>query len=209
MKIILRLFLAVIFTFAVAVSAQAVPEDKSVENKAPAFELLAHDGSIQSLESFKGKFVVLEWFNRDCPFVKKHYNSGNMQALQKEYTEKGVVWLSVVSSAPEKQGYLTEETALETIQDYNSFPTYVLFDPEGTVGRLYGARTTPHMFVIDPLGEIAYAGAIDDKPSADKADVEGATNYVRAALESLMSGNKVEVTMTQPYGCSVKYGEKS
>jgi peroxiredoxin len=182
------------------VAAQAV-----VGQPAPAFSLPDSKGGTQSLGSFAGKLVVLEWVNPDCPFVKKHYGSGNMQKLQKAYTSRGVAWLTVNSSAPGKQGHLEAATAEAFVEDKGASPTALLLDPQGKVGRAYGAKTTPHMFVIDASGKLIYNGAIDDNPSADPADVATATNYVRAALDEALSGKPVTTAATQPYGCSVKY----
>lgn len=179
----------------------------TVGDKAPEFSLPAADGSTQSLSSFAGKTVVLEWFNSECPFVRKHYDSQNMQNLQKEYTAKEVVWLTVNSSAEGKQGYLTADTAKETLAKEGSAATHLLLDHDGAVGKLYDAKTTPHMYVIDKEGKLVYAGAIDDKPSADKGDIAGAKNYVRAALDAVLAGTPVETSSTKPYGCSVKYAD--
>lgn len=176
-----------------------------VGKQAPALELRDAQGKTVRLADYKGKYVVLEWVNPQCPFVKKHYGSGNMQSLQKRYTEKGVAWLSVCSSARGKQGYLDAPAAKEWVSEENAAPTRFLLDPKGNVGKAYGAKTTPHMFVIDPKGTVVYNGAIDDKPSTDRADIETAKNYLAAALDESMAGKKVEVTATQPYGCSVKY----
>lgn len=176
-----------------------------VGKAAPSFTLMDMNGQRVRLDAFKGKYVVLEWVNFQCPFVGKHYGSGNMQALQKKYTEKGVVWLSICSSAPGKQGFVTGPEAKELVQHREAVPTRFLLDPKGTVGKAYGAKTTPHLFVIDPKGRVLYNGAIDDRPSTKREDIEGATNYLTAALESAMAGQKIEVAATQPYGCSVKY----
>jgi peroxiredoxin len=176
-----------------------------VGKKAPGIELKDSNGKVVKLDQFKGKFVVLEWVNFQCPFVGKQYGSGNMQKLQKAYTEKGVVWLSICSSAQGKQGHVTGEEANTLIAEKEAAPSRFLLDPKGTVGKLYGAKTTPHMFVIDPKGTVLYNGAIDDKPSTDKADVPTAKNYIAAALDAAMSGKPVETAVTQPYGCSVKY----
>lgn len=173
---------------------------------APAFTATDSNGKTHSLSDFKGKTVVLEWTNDQCPFVKKHYESNNMQKLQKEATDKGVVWLSVVSSAPGQQGHVDGQKANELTKNRSASPTAVLLDPDGKLGRTYDARTTPHMFVIDPQGVLQYAGAIDDKPSSNPEDVAGAKNYVRAALDSVLAGQPVQVATSQPYGCSVKYG---
>jgi hypothetical protein len=149
--------------------------------------------------------VVLEWVNYECPFVKKHYGSGNMQKLQKAYTGKGVVWFSINSSAAGKQGYFPTEKIDGLMRERNASPTAYLLDTDGTVGRLYGAKTTPHMFVIDTSGNLVYAGGIDDKPSTDLADIAAAKNHVQAALDETLAGKPVSVTTSPPYGCSVKY----
>lgn len=174
---------------------------------APAPEFTATDlqGHERRLSEFKGKFVVLEWHNQGCPFVAKHYSSGNMQRLQKDLTGQGVVWLTVISSAPGKQGYVTPEEETTYLAQTHASPTAVLLDPDGKLGRLYGAKTTPHMFVIDDHGTLVYAGAIDDRPSTDVADIDGAKNYVRAAYEEAKAGKPVSVSTTASYGCSVKY----
>jgi peroxiredoxin len=176
---------------------------------APAPEFTAADlqGHERRLSEFKGKFVVLEWHNQGCPFVKKHYNSGNMQRLQKDLTGQGVVWLTVISSALGKQGYVTPDEETKYLAEKQAAPTDVLLDPDGTLGHLYGAKTTPHMFVIDDHGVLVYDGAIDDKPTTDLADVDGARNYVRAAYEETKAGKPVSVATSAPYGCSVKYKE--
>jgi peroxiredoxin len=174
---------------------------------APAPEFTATDlqGHERRLSEFKGKFVVLEWHNQGCPFVAKHYNSGNMQRLQKDLTGQGAVWLTVISSATGKQGFVTPDEEKAYLTQTHASPTAVLLDPDGKLGRLYGAKTTPHMFVIDDHGTLVYAGAIDDRPSTDVADVDGAKNYVRAAYEEAKAGKPVSVSTTASYGCSVKY----
>lgn len=177
----------------------------SVGKPAPDFSLTDIHGKKHSLAEFKGKFVVLEWVNYDCPFVKKHYDSGNMQKLQKDYTAKGVVWLSINSSAAGKQGNFPGDKVAGLIKQKNASPSGYLLDPDGTVGKLYGAKTTPHMYIVNPKGELIYAGAIDDTPSADQADVKTAKNYVSAALDEALAGKAVSVANTQSYGCSVKY----
>jgi peroxiredoxin len=191
--------------FLVTTSVAAVAE---VKTGAPAPEF----GPIQttaknpaSLSDYRGKIVVLEWLNHGCPFVKKHYQSGNMQALQKKLTESGVVWLSVVSSAPGKQGHVDAGGALREKAQHNSEASEILLDPEGKVGKLYGAKTTPHMYVIDPQGTLVYQGAIDDRPGTDQAEIKGARNYVAQAVEELKQNKKVSVASTKPYGCAVKY----
>jgi len=172
---------------------------------APDFNLADTGGKTHSLSEYKGKYVVLEWFNPECPFVKKHYGSGNMQKLQGEYTGKGVVWLSIDSNAPGLEGNLTPEQAQKVMKDWNTKQTALLLDPEGKAGRAYNARNTPHMFVINPQGKIVYEGAIDSKATPNPADIPSSTNYVKAALDESMSGKSVADSNTRPYGCSVKY----
>jgi hypothetical protein len=164
-------------------------------------------GHTQSLEQYRGKFVVLEWTNRDCPYTKKQYSSGNMQKLQKEWSAKGVVWLTVLSSAKGQQGYQTAAQENAWIKKIGADPHAAILDPSGSLGHLYDAKTTPDMYVIDPEGKLVYSGAIDSKPTADISDVKGATNYVSDALADAMSGKPVRPDYTRPYGCNVKYGE--
>ena len=173
----------------------------------PASDFTATDsnGKSHSLSDYKGKVVVLEWLNHGCPYVKKHYDSGNMQKLQKTYTEKGVVWLSIISSAPGRQGYSTPEEANETIKQKQAFPTALLLDPDGIVGKLYDAKTTPHMYIIDSEGILVYNGAIDDIRSTNANDIANAKNYVQLALDELLAGKEITVKTSRPYGCSVKY----
>ncbi len=187
------------------VLAAAPVKDVKVGKPAPDFTLVDSHGKKHTLSDYRGKFVVLEWINFGCPFVRKHYNSGNMQGLQKKYTEKGVVWLSICSSAPGKQGYYKPEEINKMLKQKKAHPTAYLLDPEGTVGRLYGAKTTPHMFIIDPKGVLIYAGGIDDKPTTRLKDVKTAHNYVSAALDAALAGKPVPVKTSRPYGCSVKY----
>lgn len=176
-----------------------------LSGRAPNFTGRASDGREVRLSDYKGKFVVLEWFNKDCPFVKKHYSSGNMQKLQADWTGRGVVWFSVISSAPGKQGYMEAAEVDPHLKEVSAVPTAVILDPEGTIGKLYGAKTTPHMFVIGLEGDILYGGAIDDRPTTEPSDVAGAKNYVDAALKDAMAGKPVMNASTVPYGCSVKY----
>lgn len=179
----------------------------AVESGAPApdFKLEGVSGKSVSLSSFKGKIVVLEWLNHGCPFVKKHYGSQNMQSLQRKYTKEGVVWLSIISSAEGKQGYVTAGEGLKEKTEQQSVATDVLLDSKGTVGQLYGAKTTPHMYVIAKDGTLAYQGAIDDKADTEQESVKGARNYVAEAVDALMAGKKVSVPSTKAYGCGVKY----
>ena len=172
---------------------------------APAFSLVSSAGSPIGLADQRGKIVVLEWTNHDCPYVRKHYDSGNMQSLQKEATAQGVVWLTVISSAPGTQGYVSAGQANELTTTRKASPTAVLFDPTGTVGKAYGATNTPHMYVITKDGVLAYAGAIDDKPTTRRADVESAQSYLRPALAAVTAGQPVKVPVTRAYGCTIKY----
>ena len=158
-----------------------------------------------SLADYTGKIVVLEWTNHECPYVRKHYESGNMQALQKEATGQGVVWLTLISSAPGEQGYVTPAQADELTRRARRAPTAVLLDPTGVVGKMYGATNTPHMYVVDKAGMLVYAGAIDDRPTTRQSDVPGAQNYVRAALDAVAAGQPVKTPVTRAYGCTVKY----
>lgn len=189
----------------VLAAPRAATADAVVGQPAPAFTLTGTDGRPHSLAEYAGKYVVLEWLNHDCPFVRKHYGGGNMQKLQKKWTGQDVVWLSINSSAPGKQGNYPPEEANELTKDKGAAPTAVLLDPDGAVGRAYGAKTTPHMFVIDPKGVLLYAGGIDDKPSTDPADVGQARNHVDHALTEAVAGRPVTVATSTPYGCSVKY----
>ncbi|HOW26900.1 MAG TPA: redoxin domain-containing protein [Elusimicrobiota bacterium] len=180
--------------------------DPEIGRPAPAINATDTRGKDVSLEQWRGSYVVLEWTNPDCPFVRKHYNSGNMQSLQREYVRKKVVWLTVCSSAEGKQGfYSAAEWNTNIIPVKNIAASAVLLDPLGETGTLYGAKTTPHLFIIDPKGILIYKGAIDDIASSDPEDIPRAKNHVRNALEEALSGKKVSVSATQPYGCSVKY----
>jgi peroxiredoxin len=174
---------------------------------APEFTLTDTNGKSHKLSDFKGKTVVLEWVNHGCPFVVKHYGSGNMQKLQKIYTEKGVVWLSVCSSAPGKQGNMTAVEWNRTTVDKIAFPTSILLDEDGKVGQLYGAQTTPQMYVINAQGLLVYEGAIDSIKSTDAADIPKAENYVAKALDEVLAGKAVSTPSTKSYGCSVKYAK--
>lgn len=177
----------------------------SLGKPAPDFSLTGTDGKTWRLAEQKGKAVVLEWFNEGCPFVQKHYISGNMQKLQKEYVAKGVVWMTILSSAPGKQGYVTAPQLGKDLVRLNSAGSIGLVDPTGTVGKAFDAKTTPHLFVISPAGVLVYDGAIDDNSSADPKTISGAKNYIRSALDSVLKGEPVKEASTKPYGCSVKY----
>jgi peroxiredoxin len=178
-----------------------------IGEKAPEFTATDSNGVEHTLSQYAGKYVVLEWHNNGCPYVRKQYNSGNMQKLQKEWTARGVVWLTVVSSAPGKQGYVTADEENAYLKQINAAPTAVLLDPTGRLGHLYDAKTSPHMFIIDPSGTLIYNGAIDDQPTPDPVSIEGATNYVSQALSEAMAGKPVSVPTSRPYGCSVKYAD--
>lgn len=158
-----------------------------------------------SLNDFKGKIVVLEWLNHGCPFVRKHYDSGNMQKLQKNFTDKGVIWLSIISSAPGKQGHVEQNQALGEKKKYSSHASDILLDPSGKIGKLYAAKTTPHMYIIDNQGKLVYQGAIDDKADADQNSIPSAKNYITSALDELMNGKAITAHTTRSYGCSIKY----
>lgn len=176
-----------------------------VGSAAPVFTLPATTGKSVSLADQRGKLVILEWTNHDCPYVRKHYDTSNMQGLQKETTGQGVIWLTVISSAPGTQGYVTSKQADELTSTRQASPTAVLLDPTGNVGKSYGATNTPHMYIIDKAGLLVYAGAIDDRPTTRRGDVQGAQNYVRLALEDLAAGRSVKTPVTRAYGCTVKY----
>jgi hypothetical protein len=193
---------------AIAMSAGFEPAFAQVRvgTPAPAFTLADSNGRAVSLVDFKGNTVVLEWTNHECPYVGKHYRGNNMQALQKKWTGQGIVWLSVISSAPGLQGHVSPQQANKLTTDRGAAPSAVLFDPTGKVGRSYGARTTPHMYVIDREGALVYMGAIDDQPTARLEDLKGARNFVDQALGEISQGKPVSVAVSRAYGCSIKYG---
>lgn len=176
-------------------------------NPAPNFTLPAvmAKNSTVSLSDFKNKIVVLEWLNHGCPFVRKHYDSENMQKLQKKFTEKNIIWLSIISSAEGKQGYVDKAGALEDKKNNRSFASDILIDKDGKVGQLYSAKTTPHMFIIDQAGTLIYQGAIDDQPDTDLKSISIAKNYISKALEEVLEGKRISNPTTKSYGCSVKY----
>jgi peroxiredoxin len=197
---------AILLALSLGLSASLPAAKLKNGDPAPDFTLRSVDGKVVKLSDAKGKLVVLEWVNEGCPFVQKHYDSGNMQALQKKYTERGVVWLSLCSSAKGKQGWWeTDAEAKAWRKAQGAAMTALLKDPDGAVGRAYGAKTTPHLYVIDQAGKLAYQGAIDDIPSTDPADVKTAKNWLAQALDELLAGKKVSVAQTRPYGCSIKY----
>lgn len=214
-KVIASRIVAVAVAGVIAISANNVMSDPGhdhehghakIDSPAPDFTLTDINGKEHKLSDYKGKYVVLEWTNANCPFVKKHYESGNMQALQKKYGKKEVVWLTICSSAPGKDGYFDAKDLQKIYKEKKIASTAYLRDSDGKVGHTYGAKTTPHMYVINPDGVLIYNGAIDDKPSTKTADIEGANNYVQASLDASMAGKKIEQKTTTPYGCSVKYG---
>jgi peroxiredoxin len=182
--------------------AQAV-----VGSSAPQFTATDSHGASHSLDQYRGKYVVLEWHNQGCPYTRKHYVSGNMQSLQKEWTGKGVVWFTVISSAPGQQGYVTDPEENAYLTQMHADPTAVLMDSDGKLGHAFGAKTTPEMYVIDPTGKLIYEGAIDDRPTPDTSDIKGADNYLSDALMEAMAGKSVLKSYTRPYGCAVKYAD--
>ena len=203
MKRARSLFFHAALLFALVATALAA----RIGEPAPDFTATDSRGKTQHLADYKGKFVVLEWHNQGCPYTRKHYESGNMQRLQKEWTGKGVVWFTVISSAPGTQGFVNAAEENEYVKKVNAAPTAVLLDPQGTLGHLYSAKTTPHMFIIDPKGTLIYNGAIDDHPTSDQSDIASSKNYVSMALQEAMSGKPVSEAATRPYGCSVKYAD--
>ena len=177
----------------------------SVGQPAPAFSATDLNGKTVSLADFKGKHVVLEWVNPGCPYVVKHYGSANMQGTQKEATAKGVVWLAINSTAVDHQDYRAPAALSQWMQGHKAAATATLMDVDGKVGRAYGARTTPHMYIVNPAGTLVYAGGVDNKPSSNPADIPSATNHVKVALAETLAGKPVSQPTTRPYGCSVKY----
>lgn len=194
--------------FAVAaLAASPAVADQVTGQQAGNFRLMDADGRAVTLAQFRGKPVVLEWNNPGCPYVQKHYDSGNMQAAQAKARGMGAVWLTINSGAPGKQGHLTGAQAKAFVVDKKAQPTAYLLDPQGRVGKGYGAKTTPHLYLIDAAGKLVYQGGIDDKPTADRADIAGARNHLLAALTEVKAGKKVSVPESRPYGCSVKYAD--
>jgi len=197
-----------VYSMLVAVVICAAPlllAAPKVGQAAPDFTAAASTGKMLRLQDYRGKYVVLEWHNNGCPYVGKHYKSGNMQRLQKQWTGQNVIWFTIISSAPGKQGYVTASEENQYLTNMRAAPTAALLDPSGEIGHLYDAKTSPQMVVINPQGIVIYDGAIDDKPTTDLNDIVGATNYVNLALEQAMAGKQVQTPATRPYGCSVKY----
>ena len=195
-SVVMFLFLFSVITFS---------QEAKLNEQAPNFKLMDSNGKEHSLSDFKGKLVVLEWINYECPFVKKHYDSKNMQTLQEKYTKQGLIWLTICSSAESKQGNFTNDEINRRSKKHGAKFTAYLVDSDGKVGKMYGAKTTPHMYIINKDGKLVYAGGIDDKASTDLEDIKGAKNYVSLALDELLAGKNVSVQSSKPYGCSVKY----
>ncbi len=195
-SVVMFLFLFTVLTFS---------QDAKLNEPAPNFKLMDSNGKEHSLSDFKDKIVVLEWINYECPFVKKHYNSKNMQTLQEKYTKAGIVWLTICSSAESKQGNFSSDEINSRSKKHGAKFTAYLVDADGKVGKMYGAKTTPHMYIIDKTGKLVYAGGIDDKASTDIADIKSAKNFVSSALDELLAGKNVSLQSSKPYGCSVKY----
>jgi len=200
MKSLFVLAVVAVALLPISAAAQAV-----VGSPAPAFTATDSHGQSQALDQYRGKYVVLEWHNNGCPYTKKHYDSGNMQGLQKEWTAKGVVWFTVISSAPGTEGYVTDSEENAYLAKMHADPSAVLMDPQGKLGHLYGAKTTPEMYVIDPQGKLIYEGAIDDHPTPDISDIKSSDNFLNDALTEALSGKPIVKSYTRPYGCSVKY----
>lgn len=195
-SVVMFLFLFTVLTFS---------QDAKLNEPAPNFKLMDSNGKEHSLSDFKDKIVVLEWINYECPFVKKHYNSRNMQTLQEKYTKAGIVWLTICSSAESKQGNFSSDEINSRSKKHGAKFTAYLVDADGKVGKMYGAKTTPHMYIIDKTGKLVYAGGIDDKASTEIADIKSAKNFVSSALDELLAGKNVSLQSSKPYGCSVKY----
>ena len=200
-----KILSALAVTGLVVLTGLSVAWAARVGEPAPDFTATDTNGKVHKLSEYRGKFVVLEWTNRGCPYTQKHYNSGNMQRLQREWTGKDIIWLTVISSAPGEQGYVTAPEENAYLQEVKAAPTAVLLDPSGAVGHLYDAKTTPHMFIVNSQGTLIYNGAIDDRPTTDLSDINCAKNYVSASLQEATSGKPVSNPTTRPYGCSVKY----
>jgi glutathione peroxidase-family protein len=194
-----------VILFLVFISGLVFAQQAKLNESAPDFKLTDSNGSEHSLSDLAEKIVVLEWINYDCPFVKKHYDSKNMQSLQEKYTEEGIIWLAICSSNKGKQGNFSVEEINKRSKNHDAKFTAYLIDEDGKVGKMYGAKTTPHMYIIDKSGKLVYAGGIDDKATTDVEDIEGSKNYISVALDELLAGKTVSVQSSTPYGCSVKY----
>ncbi|MCX7880759.1 MAG: thioredoxin family protein [Ignavibacteria bacterium] len=194
-----------VMTFLSILLTMAYSQEAKIDKDAPDFKLQDINGMEVILSDYFGKVIVLEWINFDCPFVKKHYESGNLPKLQAEYKDKGVVWFAICSSAPGKEGNLPKGEIRKRLSQYNSKILFYLIDEDGKVGKMYGAKTTPHIFIIDKNGKLVYSGAVDDKPSTKVEDIEKSKNYVREVVDALLAGKVPTIKTTKPYGCSVKY----
>ncbi len=200
----MKLATALVASVAFSLALQSAPSSGS---HAPDFTATTIIGEKISLSGLRGKPVVLEWTNHQCPYVRKHYSSGNMQKTQRALTEGGAVWISIISSAPGKQGYVSATEAQQLTTARGSYADHVVLDPGGIIGKLYGAKTTPHMFIVDESGTLLYQGAIDDIPSASRRSLKDATNLVLAAWADMVAGTPVRRPATKPYGCTVKYSD--
>ncbi|MEQ1879940.1 MAG: redoxin domain-containing protein [Burkholderiales bacterium] len=196
-----------LFAILMAAAVFAVQAAIAPGQTAPDFSLVDIHGKPQKLSDYRGKYVVLEWFNSECPFVQKHYESGNMQGLQARYTQKGVVWLGINSTSRKHSDYRDPARSQAILKGWKATPSALLLDQEGTVGRQYSARTTPHMYIVDPAGLLVYAGGIDDKASTNRRDIASAKNFVAVALDEALAGNSISAASTYPYGCSIKYAD--
>lgn len=196
---------AALFALAACGGAPADVQEVATGAQAPAFSVVDATGATRTLAEFAGQNVILEWTNAGCPYVRKHYDAGNMQAVQRDAAARGTVWLQVISSAPGEQGYLDGPGAVARVVEDQATVSATLLDPDGVMGRAYGALNTPQMVMINPEGVIVYQGAIDDRPSARPETLEGATNYIRAAWADIDAGRPVQIAQTTPYGCGVKY----
>jgi peroxiredoxin len=203
--LLLRVFSFFCLSLLVLLSATSVQAEPVVGQPAPAFSGPAANGGSLNLNDLRGKTVILEWTNHECPFVRKHYESGNIPKVQKQAASQGIVWLQVISSAPGKQGYVDAETAKKLNQERGATPSNIVLDSSGAIGKLYAATNTPQLFIIDPKGKLLYKGGIDSIPSADADDIASAENYISSALNELAAGKPISKAVTKPYGCSIKY----
>jgi peroxiredoxin len=209
MRHLVRAFAIAAAVMALVGPGSAFAQGPAIGAPAPAFSGTDHDGKAIDLSDYRGQFVVLEWHNNGCPYVKKHYDAGNMQKLQQEWTGRNVAWLTIISSAPGLQGYVTPEQSRAYMAEKKGAQTAVVLDPSGTIARAYNAKVSPQMVIIDPKGTLIYDGAIDDKPTSRRTDIEGAENYVVKALEEAMAGKPVTNPTNRPYGCTIKYAEET
>lgn len=198
---------AFLFLLTLALSAN-LSFSLEINSEAPDFKLTGvKNGKEISLSQFQGKIIVLEWLNHGCPFIQKHYETQNMQKLQKKFVDQGVIWLSIISSGKGKQGHVDLKRGLEDLKNHGSYATNVLLDETGIVGKMYEAKTTPHMYIINPQRQVVYQGAIDDQSGLDREDIPSAKNYVNQALEEILANKAVSIPSTKAYGCSIKYAQ--